>query len=448
MDNKLATIDRIDYRRVFPWVHLFRAFSIAADFRKLLLAAAGLLAFSAGQLLIADLPFAPSPGAGRGDHRWPWEQSLGYEQFFGDPLTETQGLLVDPAGTLTRMATNWEIVIRPVRFLILPAVLLFRGHAAWAPVAYAWTQLLWALIVWSVFGGAITRIAAVQIARGNNIGLWAALRFAFSRFPSYMAAPLLPIVGVGVFWAFCALAGLVGRIPVAGEILLGILWIVPLLLGFLMTLTLLGLAVGWPLMFATISTEGSDAFDGMSRSFSYVYDRPWHYLWMVLVAMLYGSLVIFLAAVIASALVSFASWGVSAGLNDQQALAVPQGVLAPGAAMGERSMLGDLAGLWTRGVGLLLWGFVYSYFWTITTIIYFVLRQSDDGTPMDEVYVPQAPDRNESLPLVGTAVSDQTVIERPGTEAAHTAEQAAEGESPPDKGEGDAHPRQSSGHDL
>ena len=39
-----------------------------------------------------------------------------------------------------------------------------------------------------------------------------------------------------------------------------------------------GLAAGWPLMWPTISSEGTDAFDALSRSYAYVYQRPLAYL--------------------------------------------------------------------------------------------------------------------------------------------------------------------------
>ena len=43
-----------------------------------------------------------------------------------------------------------------------------------------------------------------------------------------------------------------------------------------MTLILLGLTGGFNLMYPTIAVEGSDSFDAISRSFSYVYARPAH----------------------------------------------------------------------------------------------------------------------------------------------------------------------------
>ena len=36
--------------------------------------------------------------------------------------------------------------------------------------------------------------------------------------------------------------------------------------------------------------------------------------------------------------------------------------------------------------------FVFSYFWTATTAIYFLLRRNVDATEMDEVYIPEEDD--------------------------------------------------------
>ena len=56
------------------------------------------------------------------------------------------------------------------------------------------------------------------------------------------------------------------------------------LAGLLMALLLLGLLFGWPLMWGTISTEGTDSFDALSRSYAYLFQRPLHYLFYALVA--------------------------------------------------------------------------------------------------------------------------------------------------------------------
>ena len=40
----------------------------------------------------------------------------------------------------------------------------------------------------------------------------------------------------------------------------------------------LGMLAGWPLMWGAIAAEDSDAFDAISRSYAYTFQRPLHYL--------------------------------------------------------------------------------------------------------------------------------------------------------------------------
>lgn len=418
MDDARNANTPILWRRHFPWLHLFRAFRIAIDPRKLLLAGVAMLFLSAGELGIDRLPFAPQdePAA----MQWPWEQSAGWDEISGID-GQPESVL---AQTTRAFAANCQNVLRPISSFVEPASLLFDPQLNWPDAAYAWTKLLWTLLVWSLFGGAITRMAAVQFARDERIGMLTSLKFAATRLLSYFTAPLLPLAGIGFFWILCMLVGVVGRIPVVGESIVGALWILPLVFSLLMALILIGVAAGWPLMYATISAEGSDAFDGLSRSYSYVYDRPWHYLWYAVVAVIHGTILIAFVTLLFSLTVYLAGWSVASGIGRTPMIdlysAAPEQLGGTAAwepePRHETEMGGKLAGAWLKFAALLQAGFAYSYFWTATTIIYFLLRKSDDGTNFDEVYLPDQAEEDELLPLVGVADSDQPVIERPPPE--------------------------------
>ena len=422
MDDARNANTPILWRRHFPWLHLFRAFRIAIDPRKLLLAGLAMLFLSAGEWGIDRLPFAQQrelqgePAA----MRWPWEQSAGWDASYS--VAAQSGLV--PTAMQEVFAVTRHIVLRPISGFVEPARLLFDPKLTWPKAAYAWTKLLWTLLVWSLFGGAITRMAAVQFARDERIGMLASLKFAAARLLSYFTAPLLPLAGIGFFWSLCMLGGVVGHIPVVGESIVGALWILPLIFSLLMALILIGVAAGWPLMYATISAEGSDAFDGLSRSYSYVYDRPWHYLWYAAVAIIYGTILIAFVTLLFSLTVYLAGWSVASGIGGtpMRELYIDAPEHLGGTAAwsthpeDERKVGGILAGVWLKFAALLQAGFAYSYFWTATTIIYFLLRKSDDGTDIDEVYLPDQAEEDELLPLVGVADSDQPVIERPPPE--------------------------------
>src|SRR5205085_4748117 len=136
------------------------------------------------------------------------------------------------------------------------------------------------------FGGAISRMAAVQVARNEKVGMRETIRFVRERFQSYFSAPVFPLIFLGILTFFLILFGFFsGLIPIIGDVLLsGLLWPIVIVLGLVMAVVLVGL-VGWPLMNPTISAEGSDSFDALSRSYSYVYQAPWHYLWYSSVAL-------------------------------------------------------------------------------------------------------------------------------------------------------------------
>ena len=161
----------------------------------------------------------------------------------------------------------------------------------------------WELVVWAFFGGAITRMAAVALARDEQLSWGQLTGYARSKWSHYFSAPIFPLFGVLLATMPLAILGLLLRIE-AGLLVGGILWFLVLLGGLFMAILAVGLYFGWPLMWATISVEGTDAFDALSRSYAYTYQRPLHYLFYSVVAGFLGVLgwvavAIFVSATIA-----------------------------------------------------------------------------------------------------------------------------------------------------
>lgn len=164
----------------------------------------------------------------------------------------------------------------------------------WVPHLLA--MLVSVLAIWAYFGGAISRIAAYEIAKdGERIETARALQFAGRKFWAFFMSPWVCLIGFGFFFACCWAGGAVGRVLDLiwiGGPLIAILLPLALLSGFVMTLIGLGTAAGFPLFAPAVAAEGTDAFDAMSRGFSYVYSRPWHYMFYQAIAVLYGVLCI------------------------------------------------------------------------------------------------------------------------------------------------------------
>src|SRR5262249_24117369 len=130
---------------------------------------------------------------------------------------------------------------------------------------------LWVDLVWSFFGGVITRLVALQVTRSERASLRAAARYVMARYLAYATAPLIPLCGVLLFVLPLAIVGVAGQAGSGGMLVLGVLLPLFLVAGLVIMIFLVGLLFGWPLMWPTISAEGTDSFDALSRSYSYVY---------------------------------------------------------------------------------------------------------------------------------------------------------------------------------
>ncbi len=258
------------------------------------------------------------------------------------------------------------------------------------------------LVIWSVFGGAITRIAAVHFARDEKISVRQALAFSTSKFLSFVSAPIIPlliIVGMGLV---LAVGGIVANVPVLGPMVIGILFVGALAAGFVMTLVMLGLAGGFTLMYPTIAVEGSDSFDAISRSFSYLYARPWRLAFYSAVSIAYGALtylfvryfIFILLSIVHVALGKFVfAHAASQAQLFQTMWPSPTSVgrlsydvdwisLTPSERVGA-----GLIAFWVSLVVYMLGAFTISFYFSISTIIYYLMRNDVDSTELDDVHL-------------------------------------------------------------
>jgi len=297
----------------------------------------------------------------------------------------------------------------------------------WHHTVYFILFAVWFLICWALFGGAISRIAAVHVARDEKISVRQAMNFAVGKLLSFASAPVIPILIVIVVGLLVALVALIGNIPFLGPIIIGAMFVLALLAGFVMTLVVLGTAGGFNLMYPTIAVEGSDSFDAISRSFSYVYARPWRMLFYTAVAVGYGAatylfvhLFIWLMLVLTHHFVNMGLFTIAG--NGHELLSV----MWPSPSMtGRLSYWVDYSALtagqkigalmincWVMLLVAFLGAFAISLYFSANTIIYFLMRGEVDSTEMDDVYLEQSEDDIEPTPApaVAVAVTETTVV--------------------------------------
>ena len=364
------TIQRIDWQNVFPVVLLPRAYKYALGVRVILLAFLGLavtiilagffgtvesevisgrgIVAQADSMINMPVCFVPStseqffPGYSDIKTRKTYPHWYEYMMTFSsyESHVATNGLvsheLSHPWTQLT--ATGYAVFTRPT-FITL----------GWFAVVLA---------IWAWFGGMITRVVALRFAQDRRESWSQLINFMRKKWLSYIGAMILPIAGILLALLPVWLINGIGQAIFAKMSLSDALWwgggVVHLVLIFpfalVAVLITIGFAFGWPLMFAAISTEGSDAFDAVSRGFSYVYQRPIQFVFYHLC-----NLVIYMVGIIIA-------WFVF-----HQTI--------------------TLIGYDPTGLMILINSFAFAYFWSSSTVIYFLLRRSCDATPFDQVYL-------------------------------------------------------------
>jgi hypothetical protein len=294
---------------------------------------------------------------------------------------------------------------------------------------------VWFLVLWAVFGGAITRIAAVHVARDEKLSVRQALRFSTSKFVSFVSAPLIPLIVLAVIGVVVALGGLVGSIPVVGPLFVGVLFFLALLAGLLMALVLIGTVGGFGLMYPTIAVEGSDSFDAISRSFSYLYARPWRLGFYTLLAIVYGALTYLFVRFFVYLLLSLTHYFVDLGMlstayNAQSAwntmwpAPASQWKLSYDvnfSALGFFQQIGAfLIAFWVYLTVGLVGAYAISYYFSVHTVIYYLMRKEVDATELDDVHLDPSEEDLAAEPVAtapGVTVSVEPAPSAPATPA-------------------------------
>ena len=255
------------------------------------------------------------------------------------------------------------------------------------------------LVVISLAGGGLCRIAALQFARGEKPGLTEALNFSTKKFTSFFTAPLAPVAIIIFVGLFIFILGLIGNIPRVGELVVGISMPLALIAGALIAVVSIGAVAGFNLMFPAVAYDGSDCFDAISRSFSYVYAKPWRMGFYTAIAAVYGAICYifvrffaFLLFWVTRQLLQFGLWADSGSkeVNKLSAIWTEPTFMNlldwPAASNWSESVAAFLVYLCLLVVVGLVVSFVVSFYFSANTIIYAALRNKVDNTPLEDIY--------------------------------------------------------------
>ena len=252
---------------------------------------------------------------------------------------------------------------------------------------------LWTALVWSFAGIGICRVCLLRLTRGESAGLDDAFEFAIENWSKAFGAVIAPLLAVAALCIPTFVLGLFLGFDI-GVFLVGFLWFFVVGISIAMGVLLLGLFFGWPLMVASVACESQNSFDSMTRSFAYVFQRPFHYLCYAIIAILFGGVAWLIVSSIAEGMVALTYWSVSWGANlisenriDQLVMGMP--LDADGKPTESSSMYVGRSAInfWNAVIKSLAAAFLYGLFWCLASSIYLLLRKDVDQTEMDEIFL-------------------------------------------------------------
>jgi hypothetical protein len=433
MADPQITVNKVTWFELFPWLNLFRSVRIALMARVLVLGAIGLIVTTLGWRVIGWTFANVDPvvnGWNTAIRGWLWNDS-------GFSLDLSAGSTAEVFASAKENLA--EAPAEAWLYVTSPFINLFDARLTVSGFICMLLACIWELLVWGIVGGAIARIAALKFTRDEAPGFVAALWHAVSKLPAYSLAPLVALAGAAVFAAQLFVLGLIMNVDFFA-LLAALIWPFVLLLGLLMAILLIGALVGWPLMWATVAVEGTDAFDALSRSYAYVFQRPWRLLWYVAFSVFLAAVSMFIVKAFAISAVRLGDWSISWGLVEEERapllgqraptvtpLLPPPGLAPPlltpplqdeapvadsrWTIRNARRLIVFWQSLWTS----LAAGYQAAFIWVSAVGIYLLLRRDIDGAELDEVFVEQQDEHG--IPALDEDESTGVPEVAPGTPA-------------------------------
>lgn len=402
-----GTIRRIDWQELLPVTFMVRTFKIAASFRPIMLSVFGIVLMMIVGVLINGIVVYSSKQAETSfvDHggyeveellslpNMPGSQGVReeplvdlaplYRPDMKTPITWENNRIVCSGSSFWLQVKNTVFV--PWEIFTASFTKIFSSGYSGFERLLSCVWFIWMILLGTCIGGAITRTAGVKLAAGQYEDGTSLKIFLNEHWRSYIGAILIPIIGIFLCAIPLLLMPWALGVPVL-NVIVAVLFPIVIIAAGLMVLIGLAFLFAWPLMFAAVSVEGTDAFDAVSRGFSYVGQRPLQYIVYFLAGSLIGYLgwllISFLLDGISMLLLSYAEIPKTeiSMLFEEFARSETAETVAK-----QQSAPGFIIGLWMMLLGFLKLAYVFAFFWVSSTAVYLLLRKSVDNVPLDVV---------------------------------------------------------------
>jgi hypothetical protein len=400
MTHSTGSIHEVRWNEIFPWLILAKAWRASLLVRVLVYAWVGLLLTQLGwqacDSVFSESPLKTSSNLIAQEIDSASYKTVRHEVRSNDPLNYWVWMQrpFQGEGPLVR---GWKLLSDPV-------VRLFDSDASVRNCFLSLCKALWAIAVWGIFGSAIARMSAFYCTRQEVITPLAAGRAALTRWPSTAGAPLIVLLFALLLAVPLAIAGLLMRADLFA-IIAGMLWVFALAWGLGLAIVLIALWFGWPLMWATVAVERSDAFDAASRTAAYVYQRPLRLAFYVLVAAVLGMIGQLIVSGFATVTNQLTDWAISWGAGNERIEALTtgsgDGINQP-IFEGSGILAWRAIGFWKHMLTTLVASYPLAYLFSASVGVYLLLRLDVDDTEMNEIAI----DPNEQSSTTDASVTD------------------------------------------
>lgn len=403
MPANSGTIYQIRWKEICPWLILTSAWRASFFLTVLFLSWLGVLLTQWGwSSLDGVLPLDES--------RRPSAELLHSQRLLAFSLYAHSGTESGPAEMLV---VDGGPFLNAWHWLSLPFLRMFSSDCSWGEVAKLLLVGLWGITVWSFVGGMIARIAALHLCRRESLPISQAVHSGLKNWTATMGAPCLGLAFAALICFPLGIIGLVMRAAGLLSLLGGVVWFLWIAWGAVLAIVLVALWFGWPFAWATTAVEHSDAFDAVSRAAAYVYQRPLHLAFYIVVASLLGIFGQLVVDVFAHAINVATDWAISWGAgNDWTAQLTSTTAMqeGPETHSGSVALAVDAIQFWRSALRSLAGAYPLGYLFTSSVGIYLLMRQHIDGTELDEI----AFDDEETIEHQGPSTPSSVAGDEPG----------------------------------
>lgn len=250
------------------------------------------------------------------------------------------------------------------------------GHISFWATKGNWDFLIfpWMVICALIFGGPISRLAAIRIAAGQSGRLHDAHVFLSARGRALLGAAglvllpfvllAIPLVLGGLAFFSASWTSPIGAVLFGAALLIGVVFAILAFLALPASLFIV----------PAIAVDGYDGFDAPGRSVSYVVSRPWQ-------------LGLHLATLAAFGCVFV---GLALGI-ERFAVQVTEALVQAGSRNGvfeDAVRTSSIIAFWKSAAFAVVLAYAFSFFVTGLTRIYFLIRESADGVPETDLWQP------------------------------------------------------------